>query len=318
MDNRNFYGGDKPPENNNNGLMIAVVAGIVFFGIAAVVLSAVLILLAARIDGQGPRRQGSVAIEEVKPMEEEDYFNYYPNELPESIPVPGTEKEEKDTFKEREEETDEEYYDRLKDAIKSDLDYSVDWEEYIYEPEYDYVLISSSYPVLEGENIPNIEYLNEYIYKEAVYWSESLEAYAAEGGFAEDDEFYMISQGYVTYMDEEKISIVFSEEGYMQGEEAAYLYSINIDIQNGIVLENASILNMDDAFVAEFRERNRTQNSADGYIDSLSDQEIAEYLNSPVMGIVFYTPLGMEVGININSGWYTVTYKDYEKYLRKF
>lgn len=127
----------------------------------------------------------------------------------------------------------------------------------------------------------------------------------------------MDAYGYVTYMDEEKISVVFSERGFANGSGIAYLYSINIDIENGVILDNSSIINMDDEFAVEFRRRNQEQNDADGYVDILSDQEVVEYLNSDTMGIVFFTPLGLEVGINIDGGWYTVTYKDYEKYLKK-
>lgn len=307
MDNRNMYGG-RPPEKNNNGLMIAVVAGIVFFGITALILSVWLVFLAMRYEANITDTARQNAVREERAIWEDDFDFDNPYLQPEEETIPKDEPQEPKG----------EYYEGLKDAVVYDLDYQIKWEEYSYDTDYEYVFVESNYPVLEGENIPNVEYLNDYIYKEVLYWTESFETYVDEGGFADDDEFYMEISGYVTYMDEEKISIVFSEEGYMQGEGAVYLYSINIDVQNGVVLENSSILNMDDTFVVEFRERNRVQNAASGYIDSLSDQEIAEYLNSPLFGIAFYTPLGMEVGININGGWYTVTYKDYEKYIRKF
>ena len=41
-------------------------------------------------------------------------------------------------------------------------------------------------------------------------------------------------------------------------------------------------------------------------------------MNDPIDLILFYTPLGMEVGVNHDNGWCTVTYKDYEKYLKHF
>ncbi len=57
-------------------------------------------------------------------------------------------------------------------------------------------------------------------------------------------------------------------------------------------------------------------------MDSLSDEELAEVLRDKDSVIAYYTPLGMEVGLNYSgggaSGWVTVTYKDYEKYLMKF
>ena len=34
--------------------------------------------------------------------------------------------------------------------------------------------------------------------------------------------------------------------------------------------------------------------------------------------IVFYTPNGMEIGFNYEEGWVTVTYEEYEKYLKVF
>ncbi len=209
------------------------------------------------------------------------------------------------------------YYKELKDASRSDLEYSVAWQDYSYGSDYENVYIIASYPELTGENIPNLDYINEYIADEVDYWVENFEDYVAEGYFGEDDEFLLMANAYVTYMDEEKISIVFYEYGEADGSDMYYLYSINVDVQNGVILDNASIVDMDEEFAVEFRERNREQNSADGYIDEMSDQEIEEYLNSPTMGVVFYTPLGLEVGVNLDYGWYTVTFRDYEKYLKK-
>ena len=214
-------------------------------------------------------------------------------------------------------ETGEKYYEKLKDAIRYDLDYHVSWQDYEYDTEYENVMITASYPKLEGENIPNLDYINDYIFDEVEFWTKSFEEYVEEGYYIENEEFLFDIFGYVTYMDEEKISIVYSESGYADGTSLNYLFSVNVDVQNGVILDNASIINMDDEFAVEFRERNRTQNDADGYIDELTDQEIVEYLNSPEMGVVFYTPLGLEVGINLDYGWYTVTYRDYEKYLKK-
>ena len=41
-------------------------------------------------------------------------------------------------------------------------------------------------------------------------------------------------------------------------------------------------------------------------------------LNDDDSLIIFYTPLGMEVGFNYYYGWVTVTYKDYQKYKSLF
>lgn len=215
------------------------------------------------------------------------------------------------------EKNGETYYTQLKDAVRYDLDYSIEWKSYLYDTDYENVYIYAWYPELKGENIPNLDYINACIFDEVEFWEDSFEEYVDDGYFLEDDEFVLDATAYVTYMDEEKISIVFSEYGYADSEYVNYLFSINIDVQNGVVLENSSIINMDDKFAVEFRERNKEQNDASGYIDELTDQEIVEYLNSPTLGAVFYTPVGLEVGVNLDSGWYTVTYTDYEKYLKK-
>ncbi len=50
---------------------------------------------------------------------------------------------------------------------------------------------------------------------------------------------------------------------------------------------------------------------------SMTDQEITALFNSPDI-IVFYTPKGMEIGFNYDEGWVTVTYEEYEQYLKVF
>lgn len=322
-------------KNSGNGWLVAVVIGIVVCLIGIIAGS---VGIVAMIAGAESGKEKSVADLEERSIEEgssgwnDDFdfdfeYNYRDEE------ETGKEPEEKETDRREQndgqgtinaddysyidEETGEEYYEKLKDAIRYDLDYSVSWKSYDYETEYDNVMIYASYPELEGDNIPNLEHINEKIFEEVEFWVESFEEYEAEEYFEQNDTFMMDIFAYVTYMDEEKISIVFSEYGYADNYYMAYLYSINVDVQNGVILENSSIMNMDDDFAVEFRKRNKEQNDASGYIDELSDQEIVEYLNSPSLGVVFYTPLGMEVGINVDDGWYTVTFKDYEKYLKK-
>ena len=59
------------------------------------------------------------------------------------------------------------------------------------------------------------------------------------------------------------------------------------------------------------------QNGEITYLSMMSDQEITEYFNSSNI-IVFYTPKGLEIGFNYDEGWVTVTYEDYEQYLKVF
>lgn len=321
-------------KKSGNGWLIAVVIGIVVCLIGIVAVAFWLVVTIGRMDAEEIKSASVLREQGIEKADKDDFdfdfeYNYRQEKETEKETdeenVPDDEEEQKDSYgtinaedySYIDEDTGEEYYEKLKDAIRYDLDYSITWKSFDYDTDYEDVMIYASYPELTGDNIPNLDYINDYIFKEVEFWVEGFEENVAEGYFLEDDEFLMDIFAYVTYMDEEKISIVFSEYGYSDDYQMAYLYSVNVDVQNGVILENSSIINMDDEFAVEFRNRNKEQNDAEGYIDELSDQEIVEYLNSPTLGAVFYTPLGLEVGINLDSGWYTVTFKDYEKYLKK-
>jgi len=222
--------------------------------------------------------------------------------------------EEKPTYDYGEEP---EYYE-LADAIREDLSYQVQLQqERIEEASDDELLytIHGQYPVISGDGVANLDYLNEMLYSEydAVkeYFDENADLVSEESGPLIAD-----FTCYVTYMDEERLSVVYDERIYISDYYMdVYLYAINIDMENGVVLSNPDILYMDDDFAIEFRNRNAEQNQTD-VIDYMSDQEVTSYLNNEKTCIAFYTPLGMEIGINHDSGWITVTYKDYEKYLK--
>lgn len=206
-----------------------------------------------------------------------------------------------------------EYYE-FEDNIRYDLDYYVEFEseEFSYG---DNAYIYCTYPVLGGD-IPNIDALNEAIYYEYLYFEDYFNNNIKD--YMSEDEYYSIfSFGYVTYMDEEKISIVFSEEVELYDSNAVALYCINIDIKNGMVMDNTQILNVDDAFICDFRERESKQNQSD-VLEYYSDEELSEMFNSEGDLIVFYTPMGLEIGINHDFGWCTATYKDYEQFLKQF
>ena len=218
---------------------------------------------------------------------------------------------------------EEEYdYDSLKyyelhDAIEEDLSYSVSFEEYEYDTDLETVAIMADYPVIKGDKVPNLDNLNETIRKEATKFEEIFkEQY--EDGIEKDGRYYdAYAAGYVTYMDEEKMSIVFSETVVAYDDALAYLYCINIDMEKGVVLENEQMLAIDDAFSVDFRTRSDEQNGEISDLTYMTDQQITQYFLSEDV-IVFYTPKGMEIGFNYENGWVTVTYEEYEQYLKVF
>ena len=66
------------------------------------------------------------------------------------------------------------------------------------------------------------------------------------------------------------------------------------------------------------RKRCKQQNGMVEDLEYMSDQEIASYLSEEGTSIMFYTPMGMEIGLNMGEYYVTVTYKDYEKFLQRY
>ena len=208
-----------------------------------------------------------------------------------------------------------EYYGELRDAVRTDLNYSIEWENYEFAGNNDYVAIAVDYPVIKGE-IPNRDVVNQVIANETLYFEEYYAEYSQY--MLEGEVFSVYSEGYVTYMDENMVSIVFDEQIATDYWLDHRLFCINIDAASGVVLDNSSILNVDDDFAVDFRIRSREQNSSNNKLDYMTDQEIAYYLVTSGSSILFYTPVGMEVGINYGEDYVTVTYPDYEQYLQKY
>lgn len=207
------------------------------------------------------------------------------------------------------------YYGEVTDAIREDLDYSIAWENYEYEGNNDSVMIAVDYPVILG-TIPNLDAINDIIDDEAEYFEKYYEEYSKY--MMPDESFMVYSEGYVTYMDDEVMSVVFAEMVYTDYWTDYGLYCLNIDVENGVVLDNKSIMKIDDEFAVDFRKRCKQQNGMVEDLEYMSDQEIAYYLSEEGTSIMFYTPMGMEIGLNMGEYYVTVTYKDYEKFLQRY
>ena len=216
-------------------------------------------------------------------------------------------------------DSDEEYYDFEQD-IRDDLSYEVELEEFDKEdydcPEGTEARLAITYPVVTGD-IPNVEEINRKLYEEVTAADEYIIAVA---DLMEDgDSFEYQSECYVTYMDEDILSVAFQERGILNDSMiGAVIVSMNFDLQTGLPVGNTGILDIDDEFAIDFRKRCEEQNGEINGLNYYSDQQIREYLTNENSLIIFDTPLGMEVGINYDDGWATVTYKDYEKFTKQF
>lgn len=175
-----------------------------------------------------------------------------------------------------------------------------------------------NYPVVSGD-VPNVDYINDAICAE---WESLIEYYEEEyKDYIETSGDGILAQldGCVTYMSEDILSVVYRETVYygecMGYDTEFYLYCLNFDMKNGQLLENTGMINVDEEFAENFRERSEKQN-AGSVLDYYDDSELMYYLEEPDSLILFYCPQGMEIGINVDEGWVSVTYPDYEEFLK--
>ncbi|MDD2971928.1 MAG: hypothetical protein PHE02_07345 [Lachnospiraceae bacterium] len=215
-----------------------------------------------------------------------------------------------------------EYYDSICESIDESVAYKINREYYEYYSDEGNVAIRVGYYQLEGD-IPNLEELNNDILMYSAYMAGNYFDSYGESGY--EGTLELNTDSYVTFNDDKVMSIVLDEHWYIDEGAGFDLYGINIDLQNGSIIKNDGILDIDEKFAQVFKDRNVAQNETDGPVAIVDDstlEELAEYLNDSTQSIIFYTPQGMEVGFNYASsaysGWVTVTFKDYEKYLKSF
>lgn len=243
----------------------------------------------------------------------EDFLKrYYENEY--GSGVPGYDEfDEWDDYYDDEEgyyepSPDDEYYIEFADAIRDDLSYSVEFEEYTYS-DYDNSVYISVWYAQVSEELKNSDTINECLRDSALYY-----AYMYESDNIRD--FMLEVESFVTYMDEETLSVVVDEYIYM-GENIAYnVYSMNFDLITGKLLNNTDIIEVSDELVDAFIEQSIYQNGSSSVSD-YSDEEIADFMSNEDSLILFYTPVGLEIGYNHEYGWVTATLKDYQRFLKK-
>lgn len=222
------------------------------------------------------------------------------------------EEQEEDWDPEEKTDTDVEEYYEFEDDIKADLSYQVDKDVIEESEETGIAKMIAERPYVIMEDQVKEDRINGLIKKEMEKVREHIEQIAGE--LSKENEFQMEVRSYITYMDEETLSIVLEEDGYLDNSfYESRLISLNFDMETGMVMTNTQILKIDDEFTIDFRERCEKQNGEIYGLNYYSDQDITSLMNEESTLILFYTPLGLEVGFNYPDGWVTVTYPDYEE-----
>lgn len=210
-----------------------------------------------------------------------------------------------------------EYYVTIVNSLRDDLDYSVEWLDGGIVSENGESSLYALYPQLTGD-IPDGAGVNAAI-EALAYTGESLFEYIKEsdGAFS----FYIRNEGYVTYMDENTVSIVFLEYVYINGSIDYFprIMDLNIDVKTGRVLSHEEMVDYSDALSEKVYRQNQYQNSIDLEEFNWTNAYIGELLQGDD-GVAFYTPVGLEVGFNYEDqesgavGWLTVTVREVEEY----
>lgn len=214
---------------------------------------------------------------------------------------------------------DGEYYE-FENDIREDLFYQVEIQSYekddFTSEKGGKANISFEYAKVSGD-APNLDGINQALYEEVSKVEKHMDS--SMEYLAENDIYEYTGTCYITYMSEDILSVAYVEYGYLNDDFLeSYVISLNFDMQTGMVLSNTNLINVNDQFSIDFRERCEEQNGKISGLSILSDQEITEYLSDKDSLIIFYTPLGMEIGFNYYDGWATVTYQDYEKFTKQF
>lgn len=203
-----------------------------------------------------------------------------------------------------------EYYVELADAIRDDLSYSVEKHEYKFTDEDMGVNIFVEYASVEGDQLAFKNKINEALENGAMY-------YAKEFGASDVTDFTLVVSSYVTYMDEEILSVVVDERYSWGYDVVVDLYCMNFDLKTGALLYNTNIIEPSEELAEAFLDMSEYQNGYVEYLDNMSAEDVCLYFEDEECLILYYTPVGLEIGFNYSDGWITATIKEYEKYLSK-
>lgn len=218
---------------------------------------------------------------------------------------------------------EDEYYKELADAIRYDLSYRVDWDVYEDEREESHASYAACWPQLEGED-RDFDEINRLIETCA---REYETMYRGDQKTGDYDSCSVITAAYVTYMDENFISIVFGDalsfwdEDAASGDDRVILRDLNLDLASGKEIAHSDMIHYTDELADAFLRQDRIQNGNSLEKFGWDEKMCRRFLESE-QGVAFYTPVGLEIGLNYHfdetgeAGWVTATIKDYGKFVK--
>ena len=222
------------------------------------------------------------------------------------------------------EDVGDEFYYELCNCIDRNVDYKINFETFEDSDESQNICMRINYYQLDGD-IPNLETINEALKETAMYYNtyynDNIDDY--EDIFAEYGSGYVVDvDSFVTYNDEEKISVVMNEYYESPVEINKHVVSLNIDLEAGIILYNTDFFDISEEFLEYYRDTCRDQNGSVPALREFDNDELRRFFEDEDDLILYYTPCGFEVGINYETdesyGWVTATLVDCEQYLQSY
>lgn len=241
--------------------------------------------------------------------EKSDYFysDYYVTATG-KIHIPMT----KDDFTEP-------YFSVLADYYDDSYDYDIERRFVRVEGQLEGIFCNlyGSYYTLESDDVDFTE-VNEYL-KERTY-ANLYRVLSQNSIDMTGENFTAYADSYITFNNDEIMSIVYDDYSYLGTyTESLFWDGVNIDLKNGKVIDNTDLLDVDEEFAKYFVERSNIQNSYVYAINANSAENVKNVFEDPTGLILFFSPVGMEVGINYmyggTFGWVTVTVNDFDEYI---
>ena len=205
---------------------------------------------------------------------------------------------------------DDAYYKEIVDDINEDAAYTIDWltESRWASADDDTTGYYVTYPELrakDADSTTDYSAINAAVKRAAEQYSDSYVNFP-DG---------ITTSGYVTYMDDQEISVVFQHR--LSGEDGALpkLTALNFRIETGEQIAPSEMIDIDEELVMRFRAQDQTQNGGVDFVTNSTDEELLKLLSDPQESAYFYSPVGLEVGFNYESeeygkGWVSVTLKE--------
>lgn len=207
-----------------------------------------------------------------------------------------------DSYEYYEPDEKDDYYEEITDATSLDLSYQVIWGTLSLRPddEENSCTYECVYPILTGEGEEEkFAAMNRILEDVVCKYRTGYQEYASGAA----------SYGFVTYMDEEKISVAVKHSFYEEKTTIPRVEAVTLRLDTGEIMSHEEMTEVNEELAWQFRSRNTYQNGTVEFVDELSDEELMEYLKSAEDSVMFYTPVGLEVGFNYDGGWVTVTLK---------